>query len=233
VQAAGCPGALVHDMRRSAVRTFERAGVPRSVAMSIVGQKTESIYRGYALVDEAMQREAAARLDAWTEASHPTRGRKRRTLPPRRLRSCGFKEHRTEQRLLGWARLQHQRLTVMVDRGSAILCDVAKKGRTRVTFQIGALPRRLTVGQIATKYSVSRPKSDALSTSVFDILLPESWSSWSKVRVYGKGSSSGSKFSKSEYARARAAEKMRPRTKKASPKKASDKTRNSKTRRKG
>jgi integrase len=44
-KAAGCPGALVHDMRRSAVRTFERAGVPRSVAMSIVGHKTESIYR--------------------------------------------------------------------------------------------------------------------------------------------------------------------------------------------
>jgi integrase len=65
-KAAGCPGALVHDMRRSAVRTFERAGVPRSVAMSIVGHKTESIYRRYAIVDEAMQREAAARLDAWT-----------------------------------------------------------------------------------------------------------------------------------------------------------------------
>jgi hypothetical protein len=38
-KAAGCPDALVHDMRRSAVRTFERAGVPRSVAMSIVGHK--------------------------------------------------------------------------------------------------------------------------------------------------------------------------------------------------
>jgi integrase len=64
-KAAGCPDALVHDMRRSAVRTFERAGVPRSVAMSIVGHKTESIYRRYAIVDETMQREAAARLDAW------------------------------------------------------------------------------------------------------------------------------------------------------------------------
>ncbi len=60
-KAAGCPGKLIHDMRRSAVRTFERAGVPRSVAMSIVGHKTESIYRRYAIVDEAMQREAAAR----------------------------------------------------------------------------------------------------------------------------------------------------------------------------
>ena len=68
-KAAGCPGALVHDMRRSAVRTFERAGVPRSVAMSIVGHKTESIYRRYAIVDETMQREAAARLDAWMAAA--------------------------------------------------------------------------------------------------------------------------------------------------------------------
>jgi site-specific recombinase XerD len=73
--AAGCPGKLIHDMRRSAVRTFERAGVPRSVAMSIVGHKTESIYRRYAIVDESMQREAAARLDAWavTPPSTPTR----------------------------------------------------------------------------------------------------------------------------------------------------------------
>ncbi len=53
---------------RAAVRTFERAGVPRLVAMSIVGHKTESIYRRYAIVDEAMQREAAARLDAWMAA---------------------------------------------------------------------------------------------------------------------------------------------------------------------
>ena len=67
-KAAGCPGKLIHDMRRSAVRTFERAGVPRSVAMSIVGHKTESIYRRYAIVDEAMQREAAARLDAWMQS---------------------------------------------------------------------------------------------------------------------------------------------------------------------
>jgi len=68
---AGCPNALIHDLRRSAVRTFERAGVPRSAAMSMVGHKTESIYRRYAIVDEAMQREAAARLDAFTSAPQP------------------------------------------------------------------------------------------------------------------------------------------------------------------
>jgi site-specific recombinase XerD len=72
--AAGCPGKLIHDMRRSAVRTFERAGVPRSVAMAVVGHKTESIYRRYAIVDEAMQREAAARLDAWAQQPDPPVG---------------------------------------------------------------------------------------------------------------------------------------------------------------
>lgn len=36
--------------------------------MLIVGHKTESIYRRYAIVDEAMQQEAAARLDAWVAA---------------------------------------------------------------------------------------------------------------------------------------------------------------------
>ncbi|HKW00738.1 MAG TPA: tyrosine-type recombinase/integrase [Vicinamibacterales bacterium] len=77
-KAAGCPGRLIHDMRRSAVRTFERAGVPRSVAMSIVGHKTESIYRRYAIVDEAMQREAAVRLDAW--AKSPPSGQKSGTV---------------------------------------------------------------------------------------------------------------------------------------------------------
>ena len=55
-------------MRRSAVRTFERVGLPRSVVRSIVGHKTQSIYRRYAIVDEAMQREAAARLDAYLRA---------------------------------------------------------------------------------------------------------------------------------------------------------------------
>ena len=64
-EAAGYPGKLFHDFRRSAVRTLERSGVPRSTAMAMVGHKTESIYRRYAIVDEAMHREAAAKLDVW------------------------------------------------------------------------------------------------------------------------------------------------------------------------
>jgi integrase len=63
--AAGYPDKLFHDFRRTAVRNLERAGVPRSTAMAMVGHQTESIYRRYAIVDEAMHREAAALLDVW------------------------------------------------------------------------------------------------------------------------------------------------------------------------
>ena len=57
--------ALEHETdRRTAVRNLERAGVPRSDAMAMVGHLTESIYRRYAISDEASLRESAAKLDA-------------------------------------------------------------------------------------------------------------------------------------------------------------------------
>jgi integrase len=59
---AGLAGRIPHDFRRTAVRNLERAGVPRSVAMRMVGHNTESVYRRYAIVDEGMLRDAAARL---------------------------------------------------------------------------------------------------------------------------------------------------------------------------
>jgi len=62
-KAAGIPGRLVHDFRRTAVRNLERAGVPRSSAMKLTGHKTEAVYRRYAITDSAMLQEAAAKLD--------------------------------------------------------------------------------------------------------------------------------------------------------------------------
>lgn len=75
-EKAGVTGRLFHDFRRTAVRSLERAGVARSSAMAMVGHETESIYRRYAIQDEAMLREGAAKLDAWTEEQQakPRRG---------------------------------------------------------------------------------------------------------------------------------------------------------------
>ena len=62
-EAAGFPGRIPHDLRRSAVRNMERAGLSRSVAMQLTGHKTEAIYRRYAITSEADLREGVARLN--------------------------------------------------------------------------------------------------------------------------------------------------------------------------
>jgi Phage integrase family len=53
---------IPHDFRRTAVRNLERAGVSRSVAMKLVGHKTESIYRRYAIVSQRELAEGVAKL---------------------------------------------------------------------------------------------------------------------------------------------------------------------------
>ncbi len=77
--AAGVPGRLVHDLRRTAVRNLERAGVPRSVAMKLTGHKTESVYRRYAIVSEG-DLSAGVAILARLHEGHQDAGQRPRVL---------------------------------------------------------------------------------------------------------------------------------------------------------
>ncbi len=57
------PGLMVHDMRRSAARNYDRRGISRSVAMKMAGWKTDAIYTRYRIVSDEDLREAAAKLE--------------------------------------------------------------------------------------------------------------------------------------------------------------------------
>ena len=56
------PGRLPHDLRRTAIRNLERAGVPRTAAMKMVGHRTEAVYRRYAIADEGLLLDSAKKL---------------------------------------------------------------------------------------------------------------------------------------------------------------------------
>jgi integrase len=75
---AGAPGRLFHDMRRGAVRAFERAGVSRSAGMALSGHLTASIYTRYSIVDsktlvEAVEKLASANVRSAAESKSPNR----------------------------------------------------------------------------------------------------------------------------------------------------------------
>lgn len=67
-KAAGYPGRIPHDLRRSAIRTFVRKGISTHVAMKLSGHKTESVFRRYDIISDEDLKDAAALLDGKTTA---------------------------------------------------------------------------------------------------------------------------------------------------------------------
>ena len=68
-KAAGYPGHIPHDFRRTAVRNLVRAGVNETVAMKMTGHKTRSVFERYNIVSDGYLRDAARKLNAARNAA--------------------------------------------------------------------------------------------------------------------------------------------------------------------
>lgn len=67
--AAGVPGLLFHDLRRTAARNLRRAGVAEGVIMKIGGWRTRSVFERYAIVAQQDIADAMSKLEK-IENSH-------------------------------------------------------------------------------------------------------------------------------------------------------------------
>jgi integrase len=66
-KAAGVPGRLFHDLRRSGIRNMTRAGVSRKVATAISGHRTEAIFARYDIADEDDLKDAVNKTQAYVD----------------------------------------------------------------------------------------------------------------------------------------------------------------------
>ena len=61
----------MHDNRRSAVRNFDRAGIPRDIAKKLSGHLTDSMYSRYNIGDEQDMDDATAKLGQHLKEKKP------------------------------------------------------------------------------------------------------------------------------------------------------------------
>jgi integrase len=71
---AGVRGLRFHDLRRSAVRNMDRAGIPRATIRRIIGHETEAMFNRYRIVDQRDIGEAGKKAEQYLkeQASGPT-----------------------------------------------------------------------------------------------------------------------------------------------------------------
>ena len=69
VRKAGVPNLLWHDLRRSAVKNMDEAGISRDVAMSISGHKSQAMYSRYNITTTKRTRQALEQVQEYREAT--------------------------------------------------------------------------------------------------------------------------------------------------------------------
>ncbi len=80
VKAAGFPGLLFHDLRRSAVRNMvEKIGMSEKRAMEISGHKTRSCFERYHIVSLSDIQESGRKMDTWIKSQ---RGANKKKISP-------------------------------------------------------------------------------------------------------------------------------------------------------
>ncbi len=70
-KAAGVPGLLFHDLRRTAARNLRRIGVQEGTIMKIGGWRTRSMFDRYNIIDQSDIDDAMRKLDAKQAAEQP------------------------------------------------------------------------------------------------------------------------------------------------------------------
>jgi integrase len=78
-KAVALDGLWPHDMRRSAIRNFRKAGLSEGDGMKLSGHKTRSVYDRYNIIDDEDSREAMKRAQEYNK-----RQAKRKVIPLKR-----------------------------------------------------------------------------------------------------------------------------------------------------